>query len=283
MAASIRMKWTSRASGDTQDAPENTHQGTITCERADSSSSTQRALLAMGAVSAFGCYMLITIDRPSLAVILAAYSSQCLLLVPYTSYRKSAIRQRAATAWRLRVGATTSSASFAAFLYNQAIIVLTTCTIVVAAWMAWTSPETPAGGLTATVLGSALFAANVSGIRQNPSVVPTAAAIMMTADGIRTWPGTRHASQIPWGDRPTVYGAHGGKLLVGTRSGKLHAVPMSYLRLGCVQLSRVIDFYTRHPELRHELTTPEGLARVPLLMDNTVEQVEQSLRSQHRK
>jgi len=277
------MKWTFRAPGDAQNAPGNAYQGTITCERADSSSSTRRALLVMGAISAFGCYMFIAIDRPSLAVILAAYGSQCLLLVPYVSNRESAIRQHAATAWQFSGGATTSSASFAAFLYNQAIIVLTTCTILVAVWMAWTSPETRVGGLTSTVLGSAFIAANVSGIRRNPLVTPSAAAIVVTANGIRTWPGTSHEAWIAWGDHPAVYGARAGTLLVDTRYGKLYNVPMSYLRFGCVQLSRIIEFYTRHPELRHELDNSEGLARVQLLMHNSVEQLEQTLNSTNGK
>ncbi|WP_143233236.1 hypothetical protein [Actinomyces ruminis] len=106
--------------------------------------------------------MFIGIDRPSLAVIFAAYGSQCLLLAPYVSNRESAIRQHAATVWRFSGGAATSSASFAAFLYNQAIIVLTTCTILVAVWMAWTSPETRVGGLAfATGVAAPAVAASV--------------------------------------------------------------------------------------------------------------------------
>lgn len=52
---------------------------------------------------------------------------------------------------------------------------------------------------------------------------------------------------------------------------------MSPIPLGYVQLQRVVEFYSTHPELRDELATGTGLNRVRTLMHTPVRQVEESL------
>ena len=52
---------------------------------------------------------------------------------------------------------------------------------------------------------------------------------------------------------------------------------MSPIPLGYVQLQRVVEFYSTHPELRDELATGTGLNRVRTLMHTPVWQVEESL------
>ena len=53
---------------------------------------------------------------------------------------------------------------------------------------------------------------------------------------------------------------------------------MAPIPLGYVQLQRVVEFYTTHPELRRELADDAGLTRVRALMRTPVWRIERTLR-----
>ena len=73
----------------------------------------------------------------------------------------------------------------------------------------------------------------------------------------------RRESPFWWADQPRVAGiGSGGAVLMDIEpmsriKARLDTQPLNY-----VQLQRVVAFYTRHPELRGELATEEGLWRV---------------------
>ena len=87
--------------------------------------------------------------------------------------------------------------------------------------------------------------------------------IVLDPERIRFAVGTRRESPFWWADQPRVAGiGSGGAVLMdiepmGRIKERLDTQPLNY-----VQLQRVVAFYTRHPELRGELATEEGLWRV---------------------
>ena len=87
--------------------------------------------------------------------------------------------------------------------------------------------------------------------------------IVLDPERIRFAVGTSRESLFWWADHPRVAGiGSGGAVLMdiepmGRIKARLDTQPLNY-----VQLQRVVAFYTRHPELRGELATEEGLWRV---------------------
>ena len=106
------------------------------------------------------------------------------------------------------------------------------------------------------------------------------AGITLTPEGFRVSPGTRHESAFMWQDGPRIVGAsRSGSALILTASGSaLTAVRMAPIPLSYVQLQRVVEFYTTHPELRRELADDAGLTRVRALMRTPVWRIERTLR-----
>ena len=91
--------------------------------------------------------------------------------------------------------------------------------------------------------------------------------IILDPERIRTAAGTSRESPFWWMDRPRVVGIDsGGTVLIeiepaGRVRARLGTLPLTY-----VQLQRIIDFYSSHPELRDELADERGLERVRELM-----------------
>ena len=108
------------------------------------------------------------------------------------------------------------------------------------------------------------------------------AEIVLDPTGLRAAPGTRHEAAFLWADGPRVVGAaRSGSALVVTPGSS--AVPISApvpvrmdtIPLTYVQLQRVVEFYSAHPELRDELAAEAGLERVRTLMRIPVWQIEE--------
>ena len=108
------------------------------------------------------------------------------------------------------------------------------------------------------------------------------AEIVLDPTGLRAAPGTRHEAAFLWADGPRVVGAaRSGSALVVTPGSS--AVPISAsvpvrmdtIPLTYVQLQRVVEFYSTHPELRGELAAEAGLERVRTLMSIPVWQIEE--------
>ncbi|WP_156966714.1 hypothetical protein [Actinomyces israelii] len=104
------------------------------------------------------------------------------------------------------------------------------------------------------------------------------AEIILDPTGLRVAPGTRHEASFLWTDGPRVVGAvrFGSALVITPDSStapvsvRMGTVPLTY-----VQLQRVVEFYSTHPELRDELAAEAGLERVRTLMSVPVWQIEE--------
>ncbi|MBE6481152.1 MAG: hypothetical protein E7Z94_02020 [Actinomyces ruminicola] len=146
--------------------------------------------------------------------------------------------------------------------------------------------QTPIG---TTMRGTVFFASLAMTLataswRKTPFTLRHRPALVLTHDGIHTWPGTRHATYIPWENRPQVTKVVAHRLLLTTTANAAitcylydHDFPMGSLPMEYNQLRRVVDFYTRHRRLRHELAKPEGLERVKSLMQHPVQEIEAQL------
>ena len=109
---------------------------------------------------------------------------------------------------------------------------------------------------------------------------PRAPELILDPLGIRLWPDGRHHTYIPWELNPLIEGSSGRQFpraVITTNQGRTSLFSMSPIPLGYVQLQRVVEFYSIHPELRDELATDTGLNRVRTLMHTPVRQVEESL------
>ena len=91
--------------------------------------------------------------------------------------------------------------------------------------------------------------------------------IILDPKRIRTAAGTSRESPLWWMDRPRVVGidSDGTVLIEIEPAGRVRA-RLETLALTYVQLQRIIDFYSSHPELRDELADERGLERVRELM-----------------
>ena len=110
---------------------------------------------------------------------------------------------------------------------------------------------------------------------------PRNSEIILDPLGMWLWPGGRHRAFIPWALEPVVAGRarHGTQVCaaITLSTGPPVYFPMFPIPLGYVQLQRVVEFYSAHPELRGELTAEAGLERVRTLMYTPVWQVEGDL------
>ncbi|RRD30866.1 hypothetical protein [Actinomyces bowdenii] len=107
--------------------------------------------------------------------------------------------------------------------------------------------------------------------------------IVLSPDGLRVFQEGKEDIYVPWRLSPQVMGVRvrngvafikmqGGNVLpIGVR---LRLTPISYVRL-----EQLISFYVSHPELRHELATKAGLARVKDLMNRYPWDIEEDLRT----
>ena len=110
---------------------------------------------------------------------------------------------------------------------------------------------------------------------------PRNSEIILDPLGMWLWPGGRHRAFIPWALEPVVAGRarHGTQVCaaITLSTGPPVYFPMFPIPLGYVQLQRVVEFYSAHPELRDELAAEAGLERVRTLMYTPVWRVEGDL------
>ena len=108
---------------------------------------------------------------------------------------------------------------------------------------------------------------------------PRNSEIILDPLGMWLWPGGRHRAFIPWALEPVVAGRarHGTQVCaaITLSTGPPVYFPMFPIPLGYVQLQRVVEFYSTHPELRDELAAEAGLERVRTLMSIPVWQIEE--------
>ena len=104
--------------------------------------------------------------------------------------------------------------------------------------------------------------------------------LILEPNGMWLWPGGRHREYIPWELDPVVegrLGRHFPRAVITRSRGRPASFPIVPIPLGYVQLQRVVEFYSAHPELRDELATDAGLERVRLLMYTPIWRVEEEL------
>ena len=110
---------------------------------------------------------------------------------------------------------------------------------------------------------------------------PRNSEIILDPLGMWLWPGGRHRAFIPWALEPVVAGRarHGTQVCaaITLSTGPPAYFPMFPIPLGYVQLQRVVEFYSIHPELRDELAAEAGLERVRTLMYTPVWQIARDL------
>lgn len=223
-------------------------------------------------------------NNVSLSVVFGLAGLALALHVPVAVDHRRAL-QRAHEYWRHTEGATLffpdRRIAVAEYLFFGGVFLAGTVGIGLVWFVRLT--QTPIG---TTMRGTVFFASLFIGLataswRKTPFTLRPSPALVLTHDGIHTWPGTRHATYIPWEHRPQVTKVVAYRLLLTTTANAAvtcylydHEFPMGSLPMEYIQLRRVVEFYTRHRRLRHELAKPEGLERVRSLMQHPVREIE---------
>ncbi len=272
------MIWTTPPRGTTQIAQPHRAAHIVSCEQADDGSTKAAKLFFLiGVTSLAGAGAAATVSNLSLAMALTSSAIGYLLYTP-ALVTQTRLRRRAARYWRHERESTVTSASWIRLLYSCFVITATSTGLVYSVWLAWSQPTNGfITGISTTGFVTLIFTSAGSSLGTSQIALPSSSAIKLTPEGILFWPEQKHETSIPWHEVPAINGTHNGALHIVTRQNKSFIVPVSHLQPGFVQLCRTIEFYAQHPELCHELGTSEGLPRVQLLMNNTVEQVEQTL------
>lgn len=157
-------------------------------------------------------------------------------------------------------------------------IMIAGCLITLA--IPWFVPYRIPGSIGSSMTAISLLAILVFGLLDEPRKPRTRPAILLQPEGILAWPNEPYRCRIPWTTSPKAMGICHYALDIVTSKRLEFVIPLKHLNISGRQLASVIEFYTKHINLRYELTTPEGLNHVKLLMHNTVEQVEQQLPQQ---
>ena len=189
---------------------------------------------------------------------------------------------RAEKRWRHVDGTIEFLSSWGYSLWEQLTPAFLIPGCLVSMWLVFFSPAAPTYSYRgiAAVTSSLLPVATIAMWRHMPLGRPGPCTIRLTPHGISMDLTHRQHVQSLWEDHPRVMGIETSKsakliILDSTPLGiRFH---MASTALGYVQLQRVVEFYSTHPELRDELATGTGLNRVRTLMHTPVWQVEESL------
>ncbi|WP_128683209.1 hypothetical protein [Actinomyces qiguomingii] len=142
----------------------------------------------------------------------------------------------------------------------------------------WFVPYRIPGSIGSSMTAISLLAILVFGIlADEPRKPRTRPAILLQPEGILAWPNEPYRCRIPWTTSPEATGIRHYGLNIVTRKRLEFAIPLKHLNISGRQLARVIEFYTKHINLRHELAKPEGLERVRSLMQHPVWEIEEQL------
>jgi len=160
-------------------------------------------------------------------------------------------------------------------------IMIVGCLITLA--IPWFTSYRVPGAIGSSMAAISLLAILIFGLLvDEPRKPRTRPAILLQPEGILAWPNEPYRYRIPWTTFPKAMGIRHYALDIITSKRLEFVIPLKHLNISGRQLARVIEFYTKHINLRYELTTPEGLNHVKLLMHNTVEQVEQTLTPENK-
>lgn len=111
--------------------------------------------------------------------------------------------------------------------------------------------------------------------------LPGRRAITLSPDGLRFSRKHRQAIDVPWCYSPQVMGVRrrNGAIVINLNEGMMRPVeiPLRLVPISYVRFEQIISFYASHPELRHELSTDAGLARVQDLMKRYAWEIEEDL------
>lgn len=111
--------------------------------------------------------------------------------------------------------------------------------------------------------------------------LPGRRAITLSPDGLRFSRKHRQAIDVPWCYSPQVMGVRrrNGEVIINFNEGMMRPVeiPLRLVPISYVRFEQIISFYASHPELRHELGTDAGLARVQDLMKRYAWEIEEDL------
>ena len=182
---------------------------------------------------------------------------------------------RAEKRWRHVDGTIEFLSSWGYSLWEQLTPAFLIPGCLVSMWLVFFSPAAPTYSYRgiAAVTSSLLPVATIAMWRHMPLGRPGPCTIRLTPHGISMDLTHRQHVQSLWEDHPRVMGIETSKsakliILDSTPLGiRFH---MASTALGYVQLQRVVEFYSTHPELRDELATDAGLSRVRTLMRTPV-------------
>ncbi|WP_103062432.1 hypothetical protein [Actinomyces qiguomingii] len=232
--------------------------------------------LAITALYALCAWFFFAISAIALGAVFAALAVSSAMAAAILD-RKSLLRHGAHEHWYRDGSGIAIMPSWRLLAYDCFAITISVIGVGVGVVLPWFIPQERIGGVGSSAVALLILRAVISELSRKPSGMPTGPAIILNHEGIRLWPGQRYEAWIPWEERPREAGVQNGALLITTRRRDTIIFPVSYLRPGCTQISRVLEFYCAHAPLRHELAKPEGLERVRSLMQHPVWEVEQQL------
>ncbi|WP_128683210.1 hypothetical protein [Actinomyces qiguomingii] len=226
-------------------------------------------------------------NNVTLSIVTGLAGLASILHIPVAVDHRRALR-RAHEFWRHTEGATLffpdRSIAIAEYVFFGMVFLAGAAGIGLVWFMQLT--QTPIGS---TVRGTVFFSSIAVSLataswRKTPFTLRPSPALALTHHGIHIWPGTRHETFIYWENRPQVTKVVSYQLLIITTASAVitcyrlgREFPMGSLPMEYNQLRRVVEFYTRHRRLRHELAKPEGLERVRSLMQHPVWEIEEQL------
>ncbi|SHE24465.1 hypothetical protein [Actinomyces glycerinitolerans] len=235
-----------------------------------------RSTLAITLLYILSAWFFFAVSAFALGVVFAALAVSSAMAAAQLE-DKSMLRRSAYEHWYRDDSGIVIRPSWHLLAYDWFATTISIVGIGVGAVLPWFIPQERIGGVGSSAVALLILHAVISGLSRRPFGLPTGPAIILSCNGIHLLPGQRYEAWIPWNERPREAGVQNGTLLITTRDRYTIIFPVSYLYPGCAQISRVLEFYSTHASLRHELAKPEGLERVKFLMQHTVQEVEQQL------
>jgi hypothetical protein len=226
-------------------------------------------------------FILVALTHPFAPIfVLLLSAALSLLLLGSGRFVLCSQTREAPSRWHQGDGTVEFGPSWGFLLWEQIPPLMVTIGVALALWMPLPPDITHSEARRTMRFAWGLLAGSVLMWTFMPVNPPRAPELILDPLGIRLWPDGRHHTYIPWELNPLIEGSSGRQFpraVITTNQGRTSLFPMSPIPLGYVQLQRVVEFYSTHPELRDELATGTGLNRVRTLMHTPVRQVEESL------
>lgn len=253
-----------------------------TCDRADQDRGTEAFIsLTLGAPALLLGFVLLIEYSPPLAVMLFSIGLGLML----HGAGRLALRRRTRTSdnrWRTGNGCICFGPSWGFLLWEQLPPSAITVGAISTLCIIYASHDAHSDRTGTLILSLVLLTTTAITWAPMPFNPPRTPELVLDPTGLWLWPDGRYRTYIPWDRRPAVAGRirrHAQPCAVITLDvGDPVYVPMSPVPMNYVQLQRLVEFYTNHPESRAELTTDQGLIRVRALMRAPVWEIEETMR-----